>query len=119
MLFFSVLIYFAEFSEDGSFEHIPIGFWWAIVTMTTVGYGDKVPKTGWGYMVGGLCAITGMLCTSLPIPIIANNFNMYYSYAIKKKEQRERKQLLAEKNTTVEEDKPSSTSSTTKIQAFS
>ena len=37
MVVFSTLIYFAEFEEDDNFEHIPICFWWSIVTMTTVG----------------------------------------------------------------------------------
>lgn len=80
MLIFSTLIYYTEFyTED--FESIPIGFWWTIVTMTTVGYGDLQPRTGWGYLVGSICAVSGMLSTGLPIPIIANNFNVYYTYA--------------------------------------
>ncbi len=33
------------------------------------------------YLVGGLCAVCGMLFTGLPIPIIASNFNIYYNYA--------------------------------------
>ena len=81
VLLFSNLIFYAEFSNEQDFHSIPLGFWWAIVTMTTVGYGDIVPKTGWGYLVGGLCALCGMLSTGLSIPIIANNFNMYYIYA--------------------------------------
>ena len=81
-LIFSTLIYFAEFQvADGKFKHIPIGFWWSTITMTTVGYGDMVPKGTWGYVVGIVCAISGMLITGLPIPIIANNFNRYYTYA--------------------------------------
>ena len=80
-LVFSTLIYFAEFNQEGNFTNIPIGFWWAIVTMTTVGYGDKHPKSGWGYLVGGMCALSGMLSTGLPIPVIASNFTMYYTYA--------------------------------------
>ena len=84
-LIFSNLIYFAEFYADNEFPSIPIGFWWSIVTMTTVGYGDKHPNSGWGYLVGALCAISGMLCTGLPIPIIANNFNVLYSYARRRK----------------------------------
>ena len=81
MLVFATLIYFAEFEKEDAFPNIPIGFWWSIVTMTTVGYGDFSPKTGWGYLVGSLCAISGMLATGLPIPIIASNFNHYHEYA--------------------------------------
>ena len=80
-LIFSNLIYFAEFHQEDDFLNIPVGFWWAIVTMTTVGYGDKHPKSGWGYGIGAVCAVSGMLCTGLPIPIIASNFNMFYTYA--------------------------------------
>lgn len=82
MLVFSTLIYFAEFeTETMEFGHIPIGFWWSIITMTTVGYGDMYPRSGAGYLIGGMCAIAGMLATGLPIPIIASNFNHYYAYA--------------------------------------
>ena len=83
MIIFSTLIFIAEINE-GNLQHfgtIPVGFWWAIVTMTTVGYGDVHPLGPWGYLVGALCAISGMLATGLPIPIIGNNFALYYSVA--------------------------------------
>ncbi len=82
MIFFATLVYFAELDvQDGDFSDIPIGFWWSIITMTTVGYGDKVPSTAWGYLIGGLCAVCGIIITGLPIPIIASNFNHYYIYS--------------------------------------
>ena len=46
-----------------------------------VGYGDMFPKSPLGYVVGAACALTGILATGLPVPIIANNFNLYYSHA--------------------------------------
>ena len=73
MIIFATLVFYAEYS--GSIPGIPIGLWWAIVTMTTVGYGDFYPKTACGYVVGGVCAITGMFAASLPIPIISENFS--------------------------------------------
>ena len=39
------------------------------------------PQTWTGYIVGSMCALTGILATGLPVPIIANNFNLYYSHA--------------------------------------
>ena len=80
ILIFSVVIYYAEFFQVDTFETIPRGYWWAIITLTTVGYGDMYPKSAVGYMVGSLCALTGILATGLPVPIIANNFNLYYSH---------------------------------------
>lgn len=98
ILVFAYLIYFAEFNNTDGFETIPVGFWWAIVTMTTVGYGDRVPITEWGYVVGTMCAMCGMLSTGLAIPIIANNFNTMYMYARDLMIQKKRKTTQANTN---------------------
>lgn len=58
-----------------------IGLWWAIVTMTTLGYGDIVPVTPVGYIVGGMCALCGLIFMALPVPVIVNSFTTFYAHA--------------------------------------
>ena len=84
IMIFASFVYYAEqiFEEDDNkFESILIGLWWAIVTMTTLGYGDIVPVTPFGYIIGGMCAISGLIFMSLPIPVIVNNFTTFYAQA--------------------------------------
>ena len=92
MLIFSTMIYLVELSDPYTFPSIPTGFWWSIITMTTVGYGDVVPVTSFGCIVGVMCAISGMLITGLPIPVIASNFHLYYTYAKLKAKMEQRKE---------------------------
>ena len=49
--------------------------WWAIVTLTTVGYGDVVPITALGKVIGGLAAIMGVAMLALPVGIVATAFS--------------------------------------------
>ncbi|OWF40279.1 potassium voltage-gated channel protein Shaw-like [Mizuhopecten yessoensis] len=93
VVIFACIEYYMEMfsTEESDFKHIPLAFWWAIVTMTTVGYGDMTPKSGLGYLVGSLCAISGVLVIALSVPAIVNNFTLYYTHAQSREKLKQRK----------------------------
>ena len=79
VILFSSLVFFANESDPKSpFSSVIDAFWWSVVTMSTVGYGDQVPTTILAKLVGVVCALTGILIIALPYPIIVSRFNRYY-----------------------------------------
>lgn len=81
MVIFSSAAYYAELGDPKTqFSSIPGTFWWAIVTMTTVGYGDVTPVSVWGKLVGTFCVIAGVLTIALPVPVVVANFNNFYRH---------------------------------------
>lgn len=90
-LLFATLAFYAEWSFIESykdrheyFENIYSCCWWAIITLTTVGYGDMFPITTAGRIVCSLAAISGIMTIVLPIPILMIKFQHYYSIALAK-----------------------------------
>lgn len=95
MVLFASAMYYAEFGQpeyiekygpnwrtDGPYSSIPACFWWAIVTMTTVGYGDTFPVSPSGKMVATACMVCGIIILALPISVLGSNFNkMVDAYA--------------------------------------
>jgi voltage-gated potassium channel len=71
----SSLMYFAENSvQPESFSSIPAAMWWAVATLTTVGYGDVYPVTELGKLVGSIIAILGIGMFALPTGILGAGF---------------------------------------------
>ncbi|KAL4221595.1 hypothetical protein ACF0H5_019852 [Mactra antiquata] len=71
-----------ERSRDrDSVRSIPMAWYWAIITMTTVGYGDLSPSTTVGYVLATVCAISGVLLLSITLPMFVNNFLCLYLYS--------------------------------------
>ena len=105
MLVFATMIYYTERKDavnpSDTFNTIPVGFWWAIITMTTVGYGDKYPSTPVGYVVGTACAVSGVLLLALTFPVISNNFTLFYHHV------RSRSALVRNRNVVFSPELPS------------
>ena len=75
IIFTSSLIYFAENeAQPDKFADIPSSMWWAIVTLTTVGYGDVFPITPLGKVFAGLIAVLGIGMFALPTGILGASF---------------------------------------------
>lgn len=72
----SSLLYLAEArAQPEAFGSIPRSLWWAIATLTTVGYGDVTPVTALGKVFAGFSAIAGIGLVALPAGVLAAAFS--------------------------------------------
>jgi len=84
MILFSTLIYFVETGTqvdstgEDPFASIPKSFWWCMVTLMTVGYGDVVPATAVGQVVASMTMIASIIILALPISVIGANFTQQW-----------------------------------------
>ncbi len=70
------LVYLAESQvQPDAFGSIPDALWWAVITMTSIGYGDVVPITNVGKIFGATIGIISVGMVALPTGIIASGFN--------------------------------------------
>jgi voltage-gated potassium channel len=82
----SCLLYFAEHNaQPDSFSSIPATIWWAVVTLTTTGYGDMAPITILGKILAGTIMLTGVALFALPAGIITVGFLEEFRFAKKYK----------------------------------
>lgn len=108
-VFFSSAMFFLErgdFDEDAGaymrgdgtvspFQSIPGTFYFCIVSMATVGYGDIVPITPAGKLVASITSLVGILSLAVPITVVSTNFSVEYDkLKMKRKTMRARVQLL-------------------------
>nr|KAG5694307.1 hypothetical protein BaRGS_032025 [Batillaria attramentaria] len=84
-------------SNDHTFHSIPQGMWWAIVTMTTVGYGDVAPVGVYGQLLGALCTLSGIIVLALPIAVVASKFTSYHDNLTARQQMRVRMTFINDK----------------------
>lgn len=85
--FSAILMYYIERNAQPEvFDNIGSGFWWAVVTFTTVGYGDIYPVTIWGRLLGGFISMIGIAMIAIPTGIISSAFIRVMQENIKKEQ---------------------------------
>lgn len=86
VIIFSSLTLYAEKSwgtakSKSLFHSLPNAAWWGVITMTTVGYGDIVPESFAGKVIGGIASICGIIILSTSASVIGSTFSLYYNLA--------------------------------------
>ena len=79
MCLFGSVFYITE--GKSNMKSMPRAWYYTIITLTTVGYGDITPRSHLGTVLSCFCAISGLLLFAFTIPILANNFITLYKYA--------------------------------------
>jgi len=75
ILFSATLMYLVENSaQPDEFSSIPAAMWWAVITVTTVGYGNIIPVTPLGQILASIMILAGVLLLALPSAILAAGF---------------------------------------------
>lgn len=70
----SCLVYFSEHGTNPQFSSIPASLWWAVVSLTTTGYGDMTPITPWGRIFASVVLMAGVALLALPAGILTTGF---------------------------------------------
>jgi voltage-gated potassium channel len=102
----ALLLYFIEGeNKPEQFGSITRSLWWAVVTLTTVGYGDVYPETVLGRVAAGLVAVAGIGIVAMPTGILASAFAEEFRERHEEQERRKAQQTvqIAQQDVTVEE----------------
>jgi voltage-gated potassium channel len=75
MLMASATYFVEHTAQPQAFANIPQAMWWAVITVTTVGYGDVVPVTTLGKLIGAALGVVGVGMVALPAGILASGFS--------------------------------------------
>jgi voltage-gated potassium channel len=70
----NVMYLLEHHAQPEVFSSVPAAMWWAIVTVTTIGYGDVVPHTAVGRFMGGVMALLGIVMLALPVGVLGSGF---------------------------------------------
>ncbi len=80
----STALYYAENgAQPNQFSSIPASAWWAVATLTTVGYGDMYPVTTFGKLAASVVALLGLALFALPAGVLASAFAEQIKGAVK------------------------------------
>jgi hypothetical protein len=71
----SHVTYDNQYWSDEMYSSIPDSFWWCIVTFTTVGYGDKYPRTAFGRVLCAFTMFCGIFFLAMPLTIVGSSFS--------------------------------------------
>ncbi|KAM9735007.1 potassium voltage-gated channel subfamily V member 2 [Menidia menidia] len=77
---FSAMVYSVEYDVyNTNFTSMPQAWWWAAVSISTVGYGDMLPETNLGRVFAFACISFGIILNGMPISVLYNKFSDYYT----------------------------------------
>ena len=96
ILILGSLMYACEAQENSEqFANIPVSLWWCVTCLSTVGYGDMVPHTWMGKIVGCLAAMTGVGMFAMPAGILGSGFLEVYEERKAERRRRRRREASA------------------------